>query len=157
MSTENTATAKAAPLTYATAKAEIQAGRAEAHALWMLLLYPTDRDGYALKPEVWEGRGQYQHVTHQDGRSVLVHLPHDERPFLTRKLIEENARRKAERDRARRLMEAAPRDTVAALADALAWALDQIEDDLDPEHQQAFAHARAVLASVLESTKEGAR
>ena len=32
------------------------------------------------------------------------------------------------------------------LADALAWALEQLDDDLDPDHQQAFAHARAVLA-----------
>ena len=33
-----------------------------------------------------------------------------------------------------------------ALADALAWALDMIEDSLDPEHGAALAHARAVLA-----------
>lgn len=32
------------------------------------------------------------------------------------------------------------------LANALQWALDLIEDDLDPAHQQALAHARAVLA-----------
>jgi hypothetical protein len=32
------------------------------------------------------------------------------------------------------------------LADALAWALEQIEDDLSPDHQEALAHARAVLA-----------
>ena len=28
---------------------------------------------------------------------------------------------------------------------ALAWALDQIEDDLDPDHQSALAHARSLL------------
>ena len=28
---------------------------------------------------------------------------------------------------------------------ALAWALDQIEDDLDPDHQAALAHARSLL------------
>ena len=45
-----------------------------------------------------------------------------------------------------RLIAAAPK-----LADALAWALEQIEDDLDPCHQQAFAHAHAVLAQATES------
>jgi hypothetical protein len=35
----------------------------------------------------------------------------------------------------------------AELVDALQWALDQIDDDLDPMHQQALAHARAVLAN----------
>lgn len=28
---------------------------------------------------------------------------------------------------------------------ALAWALDQIEDDLDPDHHAALAHARSLL------------
>lgn len=28
---------------------------------------------------------------------------------------------------------------------ALAWALDQIEDSLDPDHQAALAHARSLL------------
>lgn len=32
-----------------------------------------------------------------------------------------------------------------ALKAALAWALDQIEDDLDPDHQAALAHARSLL------------
>ena len=41
-----------------------------------------------------------------------------------------------------RLISAAP-----DLADALQWALEQLDDDLDPMHQQAFAHARAVLAA----------
>lgn len=31
------------------------------------------------------------------------------------------------------------------LRDALRWALDQIEDDLDPDHQAALAHARSLL------------
>lgn len=48
---------------------------------------------------------------------------------------------KAETDANARLMAAAPE-----LADALAWALDQIEDDLDLDHQEALAYARAVLA-----------
>ena len=33
-----------------------------------------------------------------------------------------------------------------AMREALAWALDQIEDDLDLDHQEAFAAARAALA-----------
>ena len=33
-----------------------------------------------------------------------------------------------------------------ALIDALEWALAQIEDDLDPDHQAALAAARAALA-----------
>jgi hypothetical protein len=41
----------------------------------------------------------------------------------------------------RAIVEAAP-----DMADALAWALDQIEDDLCPDHQAALEHARAVLA-----------
>ena len=49
-----------------------------------------------------------------------------------------------EHDDNARLIAAAPE-----LADALAWALEQIEDDLDPYHQQALAHARAVLAQAL--------
>ena len=48
-------------------------------------------------------------------------------------------------------------DPSERLTDALAWALDQIEDDLDPAHQQAFAHARAVLESAQQPTKESAR
>lgn len=32
------------------------------------------------------------------------------------------------------------------LVAALGWALDQIEDDLDPDHQAAFAAARATFA-----------
>jgi hypothetical protein len=47
-----------------------------------------------------------------------------------------------------RLIAAAP-----TLAAALRWALDQIEDDLDPDHQATLAAARTVLA---EATREGA-
>lgn len=42
-----------------------------------------------------------------------------------------------------RLIASAP-----ALADALRWALDQIDDDLDLDHRAALAAARAVLARV---------
>ncbi len=40
-----------------------------------------------------------------------------------------------------RLIAAAPE-----LVEALAWALEQIEDDLDLDHRAALEHARAVLA-----------
>lgn len=43
-----------------------------------------------------------------------------------------------------RLIASAP-----ALADALAWALDQIDDDLDLDHRAALDHARDVLARAL--------
>jgi hypothetical protein len=36
-----------------------------------------------------------------------------------------------------------------ALINALQWALDQIPDDPDPEHQQALASARAALTDAL--------
>jgi len=54
---------------------EIRAGRAQAHALWTLLSSESERDGFALKPAAWEGQGEYQRVTFQDGRDCLVHIP----------------------------------------------------------------------------------
>ena len=42
------------------------------HTLWVLLQSKQDRDGYALKPDPWEGPGEYQQVTYSDGRDVLV-------------------------------------------------------------------------------------
>lgn len=60
---------------YCEAKREIEAGRATAHALWMLLRDRSDRDGYALRPALWAGPGEYQRVSHVDGRDVLVRLP----------------------------------------------------------------------------------
>jgi len=35
-----------------------------------------------------------------------------------------------------------------ALADALRWALDQLDDDLDLDHRRALADARALLARI---------
>jgi hypothetical protein len=35
------------------------------------------------------------------------------------------------------------------LAEALSWALDQIDDDLDLDHRAALDHARDVLARAL--------
>lgn len=61
-------------LTFENACAEIAAGRAKPHSLWVLLSKETDRDGYGLRPEVWEGPGEYQRLTHEDGRDVFVKL-----------------------------------------------------------------------------------
>ena len=53
---------------------EIEAGRAHGHALWCVLRSPEQRDGYALRPAVWEGSGEYQRVHHRDGRDVYVRI-----------------------------------------------------------------------------------
>lgn len=58
----------------------IERGEACACSLWLMLCDESERDGYALKPQPWEGRGQYQRVEYTDGRSVLVRLP-DDGPF----------------------------------------------------------------------------
>lgn len=52
---------------------------------------------------------------------------------MTPEMVEANAR----------LIAAAP-----ALAAALRWALEQLDDDLDLDHRQALADARALLARV---------
>ena len=44
-----------------------------------------------------------------------------------------------------RLANARLRAKAPDLRDALRWALDQIEDDLAPDHQAALAHARSLL------------
>jgi len=44
---------------------------------------------------------------------------------------------------------ARPPVTVADLSEALEWALDQIDDDPDPDHRAALDHARAMLARAL--------
>jgi len=49
---------------------------------------------------------------------------------------------------AQRVNRAADMRLIASAPDllaALAWAIDQIDDDLDPDHQQALAHARALV------------
>ncbi len=57
------------------ARRDIAAGRARAHALWVLLSREDERDGYWLKPMPWEGPGEYQHVSYADGREGFVRLP----------------------------------------------------------------------------------
>lgn len=62
-----------------TAAAEIKAGRAIAHELWAILTNPGDRDGFGLRPEVWEGPGQYQHVSRVgETLGVFVYCPKGE-------------------------------------------------------------------------------
>ncbi len=46
------------------------------------------------------------------------------------------------------LISARDRTDTAALADALRWALDQLDDDLDLDHRRALADARALLARI---------
>jgi hypothetical protein len=44
------------------------------HALWILLASEHDRDGYALRPRVWEGPGEYQRVSETDKPDDLGYL-----------------------------------------------------------------------------------
>jgi len=39
----------------------------------------------------------------------------------------------------------AARDALPELLEALRWALDQIEDEIDPDHQAALSAARAMV------------
>ena len=66
---------------YEEARTAIGNGVAKAHALWLLLAAEADRDGYALKPLIWEGPGEYQRVTFSDGRDGLVRVSADSRPL----------------------------------------------------------------------------
>lgn len=69
-------------LAYDKAKADIAAGRAKAHALWVILSNQHDRDGYAIRPDPWEGPGRYQHVSYGDAPlGVFIRIP-IERPSL---------------------------------------------------------------------------
>jgi hypothetical protein len=49
-----------------TTREAIAHGQAEGYALWVLLKQESDRDGFWLKPLVWEGPGEYQHVAFLD-------------------------------------------------------------------------------------------
>jgi hypothetical protein len=42
------------------------------HALWVIVTDQHQRDGYWLMPLQWEGPGEYQHVTLDDGRQGLL-------------------------------------------------------------------------------------
>jgi len=63
-------------MNYQTAQLEILAGNLRPHSLWMILTSETERDAYALKPQTWEGKGEYQHVS-KVGESLgfLVKVP----------------------------------------------------------------------------------
>lgn len=60
------------------ARDAIALGRARAHSLWVLLSDEHQRDGYALRPMPWEGPGEYQHVSYDDGRAGFVRVPVDD-------------------------------------------------------------------------------
>jgi hypothetical protein len=60
---------------YDEAATAIAKGEAEGHALWVLLSDEHQRDGYWLKPMPWEGPGQYQHVSFNDGRAGFIRVP----------------------------------------------------------------------------------
>lgn len=74
---------KKAKTAFEKAAADIKAGRARGHALWILLGAESDRDGYALKPSPWEGPGSYQHVSVGDDLGYLVLTPGDGRSLPT--------------------------------------------------------------------------
>lgn len=57
------------------ARKAIVSGKAHSHALWIIMSDEHQRDGYALKPLIWEGTGEYQRVTFGDGRDGFVRLP----------------------------------------------------------------------------------
>ncbi|QIG72965.1 hypothetical protein EVB98_043 [Rhizobium phage RHph_N3_2] len=62
---------------------EIHAGRARGHALWVILTDEHQRDRFALKPSPWEGPGEYQRVSFDDGRDVFIKVR--DRSFPVRK------------------------------------------------------------------------
>lgn len=61
---------------YDKALAGIKAGKMQASALWMLLSTEADRREFGLKPDPWEGPGEYQQVS-KGGNDLgwLVRLP----------------------------------------------------------------------------------
>lgn len=68
---------------YDAAAKAIAKGQAKGHALWVLLLDESDRDGKALKPMPWEGAGEYQHVVFNDGRDGFIRIPTGKRALPT--------------------------------------------------------------------------
>jgi len=64
----------------------IAKGEAHGHALWVLLFDEHDRNGYALKPIVWEGAGEYQHVSFTDGRDGFIRIPDGKRDLKITKV-----------------------------------------------------------------------
>lgn len=60
---------------YQEARKAIMERRAVPHALWILLSNESDRDGYALKPNPWEGSGEYQHIEIDGEYGRLIRIP----------------------------------------------------------------------------------
>jgi hypothetical protein len=60
---------------YEEAAKAILDGKAIPHALWILVDGEHARDGYALKPNPWEGPGEYQHIEFDGEYGRLVRIP----------------------------------------------------------------------------------
>ena len=61
-------------MTYDQAMNEVNNGRGEARALWILVLNETERDHFALRPLTWEGSGEY--------RAFVIYALNDGLPVL---------------------------------------------------------------------------
>lgn len=69
---------------YDQAAQAISAGEAKGQALWCIISNEHMRDGYLLRPMPWEGSGQYQHVSYNDGRDGFVRIPDGRRSLPTK-------------------------------------------------------------------------
>lgn len=78
----------------------------------------------------WKATTDFINIYAEDGRCIAS-LDSEASPCIGLEETQANAR----------LIVESP-----ALAEALAWALAQIEDDLDPDHQAALEAAKATLA-----------
>ena len=50
----------------------IESGEAHGHASWLILTDLRQREHFALRPETWEGSGQYQAVHFSDRRKMIL-------------------------------------------------------------------------------------
>lgn len=138
---------------HAEAAQAIGRGEAHAHSLWCILSRPDERDGFMLKPSMWEGPGQYQNVHLADGRQIYVKLPHlsvgfkVEHPCATGKsFAEDHGPHLARREPARAT-------GLAALSyiDRVAPDVDGLDDDMTVEilvTAKAIRDVRAALDGV---------
>lgn len=68
-------TASQTQIGYDEARKAVLSGKARSHTLWTIISDEHQRDGYDLQPLIWEGPGEYQHVSFDDGRRGFVRLP----------------------------------------------------------------------------------
>lgn len=94
-------------------------------------------------PGPWMRRPGTLSVQGSDGRLVANALC----GTMRRTTVSTPERPRAEAEANATLMALAP-----DLLDALRWALDQIEDSLDPDHQAALAAAHALIARATSAT-----